>query len=222
METIQIIFAASAVVGVFLVFSPLWRWVRFFETIIHEFGHAAVGVLLGQKLTGFKIRYDTSGETNTLTYGYGLRGLLTHLAGYPTPILLGVLTIYYSVFYGASVVFIWVYTAISFTVLLFVRNWFGLVPVAVMSALLISSFILNKPEYNSIIILTLAVTLVLGGIRSIISLWRKPEGSDAELIVQYLGGFRSFWVFIITIISASLPAIYIWAINSIMSYLNVK
>lgn len=222
METIQIIFAASTIVGVLLVFSPLWRWVRFFETIIHEFGHAAVGVMLGQKLTGFKIRYDTSGETNTLTYGYGLRGLLTHLAGYPTPILLGVLTVYYSVFYGSSVVFIWVYTAISFTVLIFVRNWFGIVPVAVMSALLISSFILNNPQYNSIIILTLAVTLILGGIRSIISLWSHSEGSDAELIVQYFGGFRSFWVFIITVTAAALPVIYIWGIDSILTYFNVK
>ena len=222
METIQIIFSAAVVAGILLVFSPLWRWVRFFETIIHEFGHAAVGVLLGQKLTGFKIRYDTSGETNTLTYGYGLRGLLTHLAGYPTPILLGVLTVYYSVFYGASAVFIWIYTVISFTVLLFVRNWFGIVPVAVMSSILISSFMLNSTQYDSIIVLTLAVTLILGGIRSIITLWKHPEGSDADLIVQYLGGFRSFWVFMITLTAAALPVMYIWAINSILTYLNVK
>lgn len=213
----QTIALMSVPLGFILVFSPLWRWVRMFETIIHEFGHAFIGVFLGQKLKGFKIRYDTSGETNTLTYGYGVRGVLTHVAGYPAPIILGAVTIYYTLMFNAASVFIYLYMFISVVMLVFIRNWFGIIPVLIMFTLASLSFIIQSNTYDMFIVLTLGVTLTVGGLRSVAHLWRKPEGSDAFLIKTYLGGPVYFWVTVITLFSFIMPILLIMLVNWLMS-----
>lgn len=222
MDQLALSLLMSVPLGVFLVFSPLWRWVRLFETIIHEFGHAAVGILLGQKLKGFKIRYDTSGETNTLTYSYGVRGLLTHLSGYPAPVVLGTVSIYFTIFYDAALWFIYVYSFISVLVLIFIRNWFGFIPVILMIFIVGLSYILNNSLYTNTVVLLISSTLLVGGVRSIIHLWRKPEGSDADLIVQYLGGFTYLWVFIITVDAILSPLFAVWTIDVLLKMSGYK
>ncbi|MDO5286994.1 MAG: M50 family metallopeptidase [Actinomycetia bacterium] len=76
---------AAAVVGV----PALWRVLRVGVTLVHELGHAMVGLLVGRRFTGFVLRADMSGHAVTSGPVRGLGRGLTTWAGYPAPALVG-------------------------------------------------------------------------------------------------------------------------------------
>ena len=80
------------VLGVALVLiavEPLWRVVRLVVTLVHELGHAVVGVLVGRQFTGFVLRGDMSGHAVTRGPVRGPGRVASTWAGYPVPALLG-------------------------------------------------------------------------------------------------------------------------------------
>ena len=80
------------VLGVALVLvavEPLWRVVRLAVTLVHELGHAVVGVLVGRQFTGFVLRGDMSGHAVTRGPVRGAGRVASTWAGYPMPALLG-------------------------------------------------------------------------------------------------------------------------------------
>ncbi len=82
---------ALGVAGGLVWFGPAWRLVRIIVTVVHELGHAVVGVACGRKFTGLVINPDMSGHTSTRgrTRGPGL--VLATAAGYPMPAITGTL-----------------------------------------------------------------------------------------------------------------------------------
>ena len=72
---------------------PLWRWLRLAITLVHELGHAFVGILVGRKFTGFTIRGDMSGQAVTVGKATGLGRVVTTWAGYPMPGIIGTLMV---------------------------------------------------------------------------------------------------------------------------------
>ena len=78
-----------AVALVLIVVEPLWRVVRLVVTLVHELGHAVVGVLAGRQFTGFVLRGDMSGHAVTRGPVRGAGRVASTWAGYPMPALLG-------------------------------------------------------------------------------------------------------------------------------------
>lgn len=76
-----------------ILVGPLWRLVRPAVTLVHELGHAAVGVCFGRRFSGFVINADMSGHTTTVGRATGAGMVLTTAAGYPMPGLVGALLI---------------------------------------------------------------------------------------------------------------------------------
>ena len=78
---------AAALATVLL--GPAWRVLRVVVTLVHELGHALVGLAAGRRFAGFTVNPDMSGATTTsgATRGPGL--VLTALAGYPMPAVVG-------------------------------------------------------------------------------------------------------------------------------------
>ena len=72
-----------------IVIEPLWRVVRLAVTLVHELGHAVVGVLVGRQFTGFVLRGDMSGHAVTRGPVRGPGRVASTWAGYPVPALLG-------------------------------------------------------------------------------------------------------------------------------------
>lgn len=74
-----------------VVVGPFWRVLRVVVTLVHELGHAAVGLATGRRFAGFTVNPDMSGATTTsgATRGPGL--VLTTMAGYPMPAIAGAL-----------------------------------------------------------------------------------------------------------------------------------
>ena len=68
---------------------PLWRLLRPGVTIVHELGHAAVGILMGRRFTGFVVSADMSGHAVTVGPRRGIGRILSTAAGYPAPALVG-------------------------------------------------------------------------------------------------------------------------------------
>lgn len=86
-----VLWPALAVLALVLLWPAARRWGRILVTIVHEAGHAAVGILVGRRFHGFVVGRDLSGHavTSGKTRGAGL--VLTTWAGYPAPALLGAL-----------------------------------------------------------------------------------------------------------------------------------
>ncbi|WP_427384296.1 M50 family metallopeptidase [Janibacter sp. G56] len=68
---------------------PLWRVLRVGITLVHELGHAGVGVLVGRQFTGFVVRGDMSGHAVTRGPARGPGQVASTWAGYPAPAVVG-------------------------------------------------------------------------------------------------------------------------------------
>lgn len=76
-----------AVVALWL--PPVWAVVRLAVTLVHELGHAVVGVLVGRQFTGFVLRGDMSGHAVTRGKPRGPGRVASTWAGYPAPAVVG-------------------------------------------------------------------------------------------------------------------------------------
>lgn len=68
---------------------PVWQVLRLAVTLVHELGHATVGVMVGRRFTGFVLRGDMSGHAVTLGPSRGLGRVVSTWAGYPAPAVVG-------------------------------------------------------------------------------------------------------------------------------------
>ena len=78
------------VVALVVVLTPgVWRVVRLGVTLVHELGHAVVGLAAGRQFTGFVLRGDMSGHAVTRGPARGIGRIVSTWAGYPAPAVLG-------------------------------------------------------------------------------------------------------------------------------------
>ncbi len=68
---------------------PVWRVARLAVTLVHELGHAFVGIAVGRQFTGFVLRGDMSGHAVTKGRPRGIGKVVTTWAGYPAPAVVG-------------------------------------------------------------------------------------------------------------------------------------
>src|SRR5699024_11568697 len=83
-----LLLALVAALGAVLL-PPLWRLARLAVTIVHELGHAAVGILMGRRFTGFVVSADMSGHAITVGPRRGVGRIASTWAGYPAPAVVG-------------------------------------------------------------------------------------------------------------------------------------
>ena len=80
----------ALVAAVLVVAIPaVWQVMRLAVTLVHELGHALVGLAVGRRFTGFVLRGDMSGHAVTVGPARGLGRVLTTWAGYPAPAAVG-------------------------------------------------------------------------------------------------------------------------------------
>jgi len=58
-------------------------------TLVHELGHAVVGMAMGRRFTGFVLRGDMSGHAVTVGRARGAGRVVSTWAGYPAPAVVG-------------------------------------------------------------------------------------------------------------------------------------
>ena len=88
LSTQSLLLVLGVAIAVVLL-GPVWRVVRLAVTLVHELGHAVVGVLVGRQFTGFVLRGDMSGHAVTRGQVRGAGRVASTWAGYPAPAVVG-------------------------------------------------------------------------------------------------------------------------------------
>jgi len=164
--------AVSAAVALLVVASPrAWRLTRIAITIAHESGHAAASLLTGRKLDGIRLHRDTSGETISRGKGSGLGIIVTAMAGYTTPPLLGVGAAALLAAHRVNLLLSLFLVLLAVT-LVMVRNWYGVLAVLVTAAGLCAVIWFAGPALRAAFAYAAAWFLLFGGVRPVAELAR--------------------------------------------------
>lgn len=175
---------AAAVVLALVAVEPSWRLARNGITIAHEGGHALVAVLVGRRLSGIKLHSDTSGLTVSRGRTTGPGMVLTLLAGYPAPALLG-LGGAWLLATGRTTLLLWVALVLLVAMLLWIRNLYGLLAVLVAGAAVFTVSWYTTAQVQAAFAYGIVWFLLLGGVRPVGELqgrrWRqRARDSDAD------------------------------------------
>ena len=164
--------AVSAAVALLVVASPRsWRVTRIAITIAHESGHAAASLLSGRKLEGIRLHRDTSGETISRGRGSGPGIVVTAMAGYVTPPLLGVGAAALLAAHRVNLLLSLLLVLLAVT-LVMVRNWYGVLAVLVTGGGLFAVIWFADPALRAAFAYAAAWFLLVGGVRPVAELAR--------------------------------------------------
>lgn len=183
-----LVLITAAVALVVVVIRLPWRIARNAITIAHEGGHALIALLTGRKLKGIRLHSDTSGLTLSAGRPTGLGMILTLLAGYVAPSLVGLAGAW---LLGGNriTLLLWIAVALLFAMLLMIRNVFGIVSIMVTGGVVFAVSWFASPQVQAAFAYTGVWFLLIGGIRPIGELQRlraqgrSPE-SDADQLAR--------------------------------------
>lgn len=183
--TVWLTIAAAALL---VLVPPAWKLTRHGITIVHEGGHGLVAALGGRRLQGIRLHSDTSGLTVSRGKPRGIGMVLTLLAGYTAPALLG-LGAAWLLSLGHDIGLLWALLAALALLLVQIRNWFGLWSVAVTAALVFAVTWFGSPAVQSIFALLVTAFLLLGALRTVVELQitrsrRRGQASDADQLAR--------------------------------------
>ncbi|MDH6225069.1 MULTISPECIES: M50 family metallopeptidase [Streptomyces] len=199
-----VVATAAAALAVVLP-SAVWRVARNAVTIAHEGGHALVALLTGRTLTGIRLHSDTSGLTVSRGKPRGLGMVLTALAGYTAPPLLG-LGGAALLSEGRVTLLLWLATALLLAMLVMIRNVHGVITVLLTGALFLLVSWRAGPQVQAAFAYAVVWFLLLGGVRPGFELQRErrrnPAGaSDADQLAHLTGTPPALWLFFFHVVS---------------------
>ena len=183
-----------------------WTPVRMLCTMIHEIGHALVGVLSGRRLSGIRLHSDTSGLTVTHGKPRGVGMVATLAAGYPAPAVAGVGAAV-AVSTGHALGLLWLIVAVCILLLIWIRNVYGLLVVLVVGGLVGAASWFLPAVYLSWLAVLLAWLVLLGGPRPLVELARRHQrGSDVDQLARLTHAPRWLWLGMFWIITLAAVA----------------
>jgi hypothetical protein len=167
---------------------PLWRVARNAITIAHEGGHALVALLTGRRLRGIRLEFDTSGLTLSAGRPTGPGMMLTLVAGYVAPSLVGLAGAW--ILSGNRItLLLWVAVVLLLLMLINIRNVFGAISVVVTGVIVFIVSWSATPQVQAAFAYTGVWFLLIGGVRPVFELQslrrrgRMPD-SDADQLAR--------------------------------------
>lgn len=161
-----------------------WRIGRAAITAVHEAGHALAAVLSGRRVAAVHLRADTSGVTYHCGAASGIKSwpgrLLTAVAGYPAPALLGLGG---ASLVGAGHARLWLVGLLVLgvvTLVLWVRNVFGVVLMLTWVGAFGWVSLYGSATVDFVVAGTATWYLLLGGLRASTELFGPGRVGDAE------------------------------------------
>ncbi|GAB3945962.1 M50 family metallopeptidase [Micromonospora vulcania] len=196
----------TAAVALVVVATRLpWRIARNAITIAHEGGHALVALLTGRKLRGIRLHSDTSGLTLSAGRPTGPGMILTLLAGYIAPPLVGLAGAW---LLGGNriTLLLWVAVALLLAMLIMIRNAFGVVSLLVTGALVLAVSWYATPQVQAAFAYTGVWFLLLGGVRPVVELQQlrargRMPASDADQLAGLTPFPAFFWVTVFALVN---------------------
>ena len=186
---------------------PLWRVARNAITIAHEGGHALVALLTGRKLRGIRLEFDTSGLTLSAGRPSGPGMILTLLAGYIAPSLVGLGGAW--ILGGNRItLLLWLAVVLLLLMLINIRNVFGALSVIVTGAIVVAVSWYASPQVQAAFAYAGVWFLLIGGVRPVGELQRlrsrgRMPDSDADQLARLTHVPAVFWVFLFGLVSVA-------------------
>jgi peptidase M50B-like protein len=185
---------ALAVVAV----RPLWRIARNAVTIAHEGGHALAALLTGRKLRGIRLEFDTSGLTLSAGRPTGPGMIVTLMAGYIAPSLVGLAGAW--ILGGNRItLLLWLAVVLLLLMLINIRNAFGIVSVVITGAIVLAVSRYATPQVQAAFAYAGVWFLLIGGVRPVSELQKlrrrgRMRDSDADQLGRLTHVGALFWV----------------------------
>ena len=173
---------------------PLWRVLRLGVTLVHELGHAAVGMLSGRRFTGFVLRGDMSGHAVTVGPARGPGRVLTTWAGYPAPAAVGAVVVWLAVRGWAAPVLTGI-LAVLVTAALRVRSGLTAVVVAVAVVGAGALWWAGSPQLQAQVVVAVGLVLIVGAWRHLGAVITAPNPavSDPGVLARLTRVPRTVW-----------------------------
>lgn len=209
--------AAATAAFLLVVVPPVWSITRHVVTLVHEAGHALVAVLTGRRLNGIRLHSDTSGLTVSSGKPRGVGMVATAAAGYLAPAALG-LIIALLVDTGHTEWALYLGLGTLAGMLVFIRNWFGLLIVA-MSGAAVAALIWRAPErFHDFAAFTFAWFLLMAAPRTSIELWShrrraRTRTSDADVMARLTVLPAGFWNAFFVIVTGGALGAAVWLVG---------
>ena len=167
--------------------TPTWRRVRLGVTVVHEAGHAVVAVLVGRRLQGIRLHADTSGVTVSRGRPTGPGMVATLAAGYLAPAAVGVGAALVLAS-GRGVLLLWLLLLLLVALLLWVRNWYGVLTLVVAGVGVGLLTWYADPEVQALVAYLVAWLLLLAAPRPVLELLRdgrrRSRSSDPDQLAR--------------------------------------
>ena len=169
----------AALVGAALALvPPVWHFSRHVVTLVHEAGHAMVALLTGRRLNAVRLHSDTSGHTISSGRPRGPGMVAMAAAGYLAPSVLGLACIWL-VDAGHTAWALWAALLTLALMLLYVRNWFGLLVVGLAGGAVAVLIWRTPAEVQDFAATVLAWFLLVAGPRTTLDLWSHRHACAA-------------------------------------------
>lgn len=174
----------------------LWLRLRIAVTLVHELGHAVVGVASGRRFTGFVVRGDMSGHAVTVGPARGPGRVATTWAGYPMPALVGLLMLSAATSgYAGALLFGTLLTLV--VVLVFVRSAGTFATVVAAGGAVGALWWWRNDETQAWVVLATGLVLLIGAWRhlgALVGAGRRDPGSDAAVLARLTGIPAVLWL----------------------------
>ena len=187
---LTVLLAAAIVVCV----PSAWNAVRLLVTLVHELGHAGVGILSGRRFTGFVVSRDGSGHAVTVGRSRGPGRIATTWAGYPMPALVGGLLVWASL-QGWAAPLLGAILLALLTALVRVRSVLTLTVLAVTGGLTGWLWWSGTGRLQTQTVMAVGVLLLVGAWRHLATVWRGGRRiDDPEALASLTGIPAGVWV----------------------------
>ncbi|SES42609.1 Peptidase M50B-like [Pedococcus cremeus] len=195
--------AALVVVGV----GPVWRAVRLVVTLVHELGHAVVGIAVGRRFTGFVLRGDMSGHAVTVGPTRGAGRLVTTWAGYPAPAVVGAAMVY-AAGRGWSAPMVTAGLVVLVVALLRVRSALTALVMLLVLGANAALWWWRNDRLQATVLVGLGVVLVVGAWRHLAAVaGSRDRGSDSAVLAALTRVPRALWTASFALVCAGATAV---------------
>lgn len=201
---------ALALLAVVLAWQPARRWGRTLVTIVHEAGHAGIGVLVGRRFQGFVVERDLSGHAVTAGRSRGPGRIATTWAGYPAPAVLGALVVVAAV-HGWGGVALVAALAAGLVLLVMSRSWRTVGLVLLVGALTAALWWWGGPWRDGVVG-GIGLALLVGAWDSLRDVAASRDAHQDHGTLADLTPFPAgFWLLTWFLADAAATALAVWA-----------
>ncbi|TDQ53160.1 M50 family metallopeptidase [Actinorugispora endophytica] len=209
-----VIATGAATLVVVLVGGRPWRLARNVVTIAHEGGHALVALLSGRQLTGVRLHSDTSGVTVSRGRPDGIGMILTILAGYTAPSVVGLAGIVLLT-NGRITALLWISILLLAAMLLLIRNFYGVLSVVGTGAMVFLVSWFTPAGVQGFFAYLFTWFMLFASVRPVFELQsqrrRQPSPhSDADQLDRLTGVPGTVWVLFFGLFDIAVVALGIW------------